>query len=212
MTLNEYFDKILVVHLNRRVDRMEHCQWELKRYGLEVEFLEAYDNVRYTFDDVRGKNSHAGCTNSHRLALDLIHHFKWKRTLILEDDFMGLYPDLQQRFSDMIGEVPDDWRMLYLGGHYGEKPKRRVTPHVIEMNGMLTTSSYGVTLDWVNEAAPYIGGVGPIDCQYRQWHVLGRCYIFAPRLFAQYASYSDIAGGEMYWEACMTDTKHEEMV
>jgi hypothetical protein len=112
----------------------------------------------------------------------------------------------------MIPEVPDDWQMLYLGGHYAENPQSRVSPHVIRINQMKTTSSYAVTLDAARVMAPFIHGAIPIDELYADFNRNLRSYIFQPRLMIQADGYSDLQQHWMSNEGCMTDPHHEATV
>lgn len=208
--LEVYFDKIFVINLARRTDRWDHVLQQMATLGItEFERFEAYDRPI----DHHGKpNGNMGCTSSHRALFELIAYFKWQRVLIFEDDFALCVDRPQEMFQRMIHEVPLDWEMLYLGGHYGEPPVARVSPHVIKMGRMLTTSSYGITAKFAREIAPYINGVGPIDSLLSGWHRERKCYITQPRLFVQYPSFSDLTDTHSSNHQCMMDRSHEQMV
>lgn len=206
-TLNQYFGHILCINLARRPDRWRHVLDQADMFNLQIRRLEGFDIYKDG-----GHWGNDGCTAAHRMALDLIVANQWPRCLILEDDFESRFPDLQERFDSMIHQVPTDWWMLYLGGHYAEQPIARVSKHVIRCGHMKTTSSYGVTLEAAREMAPYIYGIGPIDELYARWNQSKPCYIFQPRLMVQYTNYSDIQRRECNNEMCMTDVRHEEMV
>lgn len=208
MTVNEYYDKVLVINLARRTDRWANCLRQLQKFGITAERFEAYDGVMS-----EGRVSgHAGCTSSHRGVLELISHNRWPRTLVLEDDFEIVHGDFNQRFSDIIKEVPDDWCVAYLGGHYQEAPQYRVSPHCIRINGMLTTSSYGITYAMARKMAPYIGGAAPIDILFHPFLKANKCYILQPRLMVQSRGWSDIREEDSNNALAMSDTRHENMV
>lgn len=203
-----YFDKVFLINLDRRVDRMEHAKKELRKVGLEAERFPGYDCPKY-----EGKpNGNMGCTASHRALLEIIAYVGWGKTLVLEDDFLCLYEDVPARFNSMIGDVPGDMDMLYLGGHYGEAPISRVSKHVIRCGSMLTTSSYIITANHARRMAPHISGIGPIDNLFSGFARDHKHYIFQPRLFAQYTSMSDLCNEERNNVICMTDPNHERMV
>lgn len=208
-TIEDYFDRIIVINRAARIDRWTHCLEQFLKHSItKFERFDAYDHGK--IDGWVGGNG--GCTSSHRAVLDVIAYHKWPRTLILEDDFEIIHDDFHAKFSEMISEVPDDWEMLYLGGHYAEKPQSRVSKHVIRMARMMTTSSYGITWQMAREMAPVIYGSAPIDTQYYQFHLSHKCYIFQPRLMVQYESFSDLQGYKMNNVPAMTDTNHENMV
>lgn len=203
MTLNDYFDKIVCINLKRRTDRWEHVQLQASRHQMVIERFEALDMPG---------DENTGCTMSHRAVLDYIIQKQIPRTLVLEDDFEARSPLMQRLFSDMIGEVPADCFILYLGGHYADKRISRVSKHVIRCGRMKTTSSYGVTLAAAREMAPMTHGAGPIDELYGKWNDEKPCYIFQPRLFVQYENYSDLQHRVMDNSQCMQDETHEKMV
>lgn len=205
---NDYFARIFCINLARRPDRWAHVEDQCRRYGLDVERFDAYDQIVFG-----GRvNGNWGCTSSHRALLELTAYHRWPRVLILEDDFEVCVPDFNERFDAMIREVPDDWDMLYLGGGYGEPPQYRHSPHVIRINRMLTTSSYGITAPMARRVAPYISGIGPIDSLYGGFHHDAKCYIFHPRLIVQYANVSDLQERHMDNSVSMLDSAHEEML
>lgn len=211
MTINEYFDRIFLINLGSRPERWQHAQDEAVRLGLtKMERFEAY----VMSHDIWPVHGNAGCTASHRALLEIISYLKIPRALILEDDFCArtLERDINDLFSDMIGEVPDNWEMLYLGGGYQEAPQYRVSKHVIRSGGIMTTSSYGITCGAARKIAPYISGPGPIDSLYFGWNRTLNCYIFQPRLMIQYATPSDLTNRESDNRASMEDSLHEAMV
>ncbi len=216
--IENYFDKIFVINLARRTDRWAHVQAQMKLLGItQYNRFEAYDGIVNGNGVVCGNS---GCVASHRGLLELISYHQWPRVLILEDDFsiahtdpeMKAYVDVQGEFERMIKEVPSDWDMIYLGGQYGSNPSYRVSPHVIRLGTMLTTSSYGITPAMARRLAPHVHGLGPIDSIYCHHQPANNCYVFQPRLFVQYANVSDLTNRECSNEHCMLDQHHEEML
>lgn len=49
---------------------------------------------------------------------------------------------VNERFDEMVDEVPNDFDILYLGGQYQCAPISRVSKHVIRTGGMLGTLAY----------------------------------------------------------------------
>lgn len=203
MTINEYFDEVFCINLLRRKDRWAHVLDQCKRHAIKVRRFDGADMINW------GNN---GCTLSHRLVMEEIIRLGVPRSLILEDDFECRFDDTQERFAAMIQEVPDDWDFIYLGGHYSDEPKSRVSPHVIRFNRMKTTSSVGITLEQTRRMVHDITGSGPIDEIYSGWTEKHNAYIFQPRLMVQYNNYSDLQQRDMNNTPCMEDTRHENMV
>jgi GR25 family glycosyltransferase involved in LPS biosynthesis len=216
--IEDYFSAIFVLTLERRKDRQDKMDELLTELGIrKPRWFFGYDKP---LDHAGKPNGNKGCTESHRSILEAIINSGLRRVLVLEDDIEIAYTDPEMKarvdpqklFADHINEVPGDWDMLYLGGQYGSYPDRRISPHVIKFNSMLTTSSYAITNKMARTMAPYISGVGPIDSLYSGFHPKHKCYIFQPRLFIQGRSLSDLTDREDDNRHCMLDQAHEEMM
>lgn len=206
-----HIDCIIVLHLERRTDRLRHINAELEVIGgasnTNVLWFDGYDKP--------AGNGNRGCSESHRGILELIAFNKFENALVLEDDATvrpAFRDDFRRQFRDLVSDVPEDAKIVYLGGGYADAPKRRVSPHVIEVNRMLTTSSFLIGWKMAREMAPYISGVGPIDNLFGEFTARGQCYCISPRMFVQYTSMSDLSDREVDYEPSMTDTRHEEML
>jgi GR25 family glycosyltransferase involved in LPS biosynthesis len=221
-TINGYFDKVFCINLARRPDRWKQVEEECRLHNLELERFEAIDaaerfaagNQWYgiPWDGKDVPDGNCGCTESHGALLKIIAEGPWKRVLVLEDDFHFRFPDSQKKFSDMIGEVPEDWDLFYLGGHYAEPPIARVSKHVIRCGAMMTTSSYGVTPAMAAAMEPSIHGHGPVDALFFDWCRNRKALILQPRLIVQRESFSDLQNRMMDNTPCMEDPNHEKMV
>lgn len=72
-----YIDKVFYINLDHRTDRKQDIEKELTAFGLPFERFPA---IRHAFGAV-------GCSQSHLAVLKLAKERKYKRVLILEDDF-----------------------------------------------------------------------------------------------------------------------------
>lgn len=237
MKLTDYFQRIYLINLKRREDRLLESIKEFHENGIEnYTIFEAYDNP---------SNGHAGCTRSHRMLLREIADGPHDRVLILEDDFAAVNlmrlrlagfkegnpvwdtfmslnngtGDLNQRFNCLTPWLPSEWDCLYLGGSFKENPISRLNKHVIRCGGMLTTSSYGITREfakkWTAEAdaeGDLDHFIGPIDLFFSKLSHANRFYVVQPRLIFQRQSVSDLDGGNHSRLFDMTDSAHESKV
>ena len=242
MSLEKFFDKIIIINLERRKDRWQECLDELDAFGIDrnhVERFEGYDHPT---------NGHVGCTRSHRTLIRAIAASAWKRVLILEDDFAfitlprlqqgGWYPNgpviqtfcrvlegrgtVNQRFDFLIQFVPVNWDVLYLGACYGEPPISRVNDCVIRCGFMQTTGSYGITREFakvwdakVNAGLPsdeLSCHPGPIDNVFGGMAKDHLFYVTQPRMMFQRKSRSDLDGETNSRLGSCTDTYHENLV
>lgn len=201
-TINEYFDRVFAINLKRRPDRLAHFEEQCAKHNIKFERFEAYD---IAFDG----NSNTGCNCSHRAIMEIVAYQKIPRALIFEDDNEFVYEDTQERFSKAIAEVPGDWSWLWLGGSYGSEPKGRISEHVMEIDTMMTTSSYAVTWQTAREVAPWISGPAGIDSLYHGFTQRMKAYSLVPRLCVQYTNVSDIQHRVMDNRTSMEDPHHE---
>jgi hypothetical protein len=210
----DYFDQIFVINLATREDRLAHFISEMLKIGVTRDQFSVFNGYLKPKDHNGIPSGNLGCTASHRALLEIIAWNKWRRVLIFEDDaeLIGKPEDFDRTWDALERNLPNEWDMLYLGGHYGEDVQGRVNRFVLRTGTMLTTSSYGVTWWMARKMAPYISGIGPIDSLYGGFHRENECFCIQPRLFAQYPNYSDLQDREMNNRLCMTDRRHESML
>lgn len=201
---------LFVINLARRPDRLAHFNAEMKQIGVTcVERFEAIDAGTDW-----GNN---GCSASHRALMNLIVQRGLPRAFVFEDD-ATVREQFRHTFNSEIGpvlrEIPEDFDMMYLGGHYGEKPQYWASRHIIRIGEMKTTSSYGVTLKSaavLRDLIP-VGTDDSIDNIYSGFNTPGHCYISEPRFFVQYENYSDLQKRQMNNVPCMEDQNHVAML
>lgn len=198
---NFFGNRIFCINVASRKDRWEHVVKLCDKFDFIVNRFEAVTGV--VVDGVI--NNNAGCTASHRALLDMIVEKQWPNILVLEDDFDILHEDFMDKFERISFELPEDWDLFYLGGHYGEQPIARHSQHLIRCGRFLTTSSYGITLKMAEKMRESIIGVGPIDSLYGGFHRDNKCYVADPRLIVQYPNVSDLQDRFMDNSTCMLD-------
>ncbi len=214
-SLQQYVDAIIVINLARRQVRWEHCQDQFASIGIPASALKRFEGYDKPRDHNGQPSGNKGCTESHRGVLEWIAREKWHRVLVCEDD-ITVRPEYRDNFNDtfeaIAREIPCDAKIVYLGGGYANNPRRKHSPHLIEISRMLTTSSYLIGWQMAREMAPYISGVGPIDNLFHGFTEKGGSYCSYPRLFVQYTSVSDLTDREADYGPSMCDSRHEEML
>lgn len=190
-SFEQFFDgRLFVINCAHRADRLAHFTLMAARAGLTT--VQRFEGLTGLSDDSGRVSGNMGCTASHRALLDLQIENGWPRMFVFEDDADIIYSDFAERWDRFARELPASWDMLYLGCGWGEPPMARVSPHVIRAGRLLTTSSYGVTLDMAKRLAPNISGVGPIDSLYGGFHRENETYVMSPRAVVQYPNFSDL--------------------
>ncbi len=152
-------DKIWVINLERRHDRLEKFLINNPDIAEQVSILKAYDgkklsltpNIARLFapNDFKWKKAIMGCSLSH---LELWHKLanepdEVNAYLILEDDTKlspGWQDIVQKAFQE--NQVPENWDVLYLGGvipKYYDQFERHIEPLNMRIARIKVNASYG---------------------------------------------------------------------
>lgn len=138
LLLENYFDKIFVVSIERAKDR--HVQVSKQLEGLSFEFFWGTDKMSFDWEQMKavpdvydekkakkynrvGKPMNAGevaCALSHRKLYEHIVAGKYQRVLIFEDDVVPLSENFS-KLAAVINELPGDWGLVYFGYTKHEK-------------------------------------------------------------------------------------------
>lgn len=189
MEINEYFDHVYCINLDRRPDKWDICAAEFAKHRLDVERFSAtwgHDLPRHA----TLMPGEVGCLKSHERVLRDMLSRKFERVLILEDD-VEFVPNLQHRFSELEMLIPRTWDMLYFGGSHLNKPTP-INWGVAKITKTYTTSSYAITAEMANIVLHGIEHAPQIDVLYSRFHLARACYTFSPALAWQRAGHSDI--------------------
>ncbi len=133
MNINKYFDHVYVLNLDRNKDRMKRMEKRLASVGIKAHRWSAVDGnkLKQEFKNyqlfplnmyeemVLGRKAIVstgamGCLYSY---IEIIKDAKdkgYKRILCLEDDAI-FHKKFKYRWSQYSKELPEDWKLLYLG-------------------------------------------------------------------------------------------------
>lgn len=190
--INQYFDKIYCVNLDKRTDKWTDCEKEFAKHGLTVERFSAVDGNTLPKHPTLIPGE-LGCSMSHAAILKDIAEKGYKRTLILEDD-VEFIPNLQEYFAENVRHVPDDWQMLYFGGNH-LNPPQPLNKAVGKITKTYTTSHYAVTLPFAGAVYKRIESSSvQVDVLYTQFQPGSNSYVFNPPIAWQRPCVSDIQG------------------
>lgn len=135
--LENYFDKILVITLERAKDRQQNVSKILS--ALNFEFFVGIDKNRLDYNalqeqglynDIKARKLHRqgkgmvlgaiACSLSHKALYEYIVRNNWQKVLVFEDDMVPLVKNLQL-LPETLQELPEDWELVYLGYTKHEK-------------------------------------------------------------------------------------------
>lgn len=185
MRVNEYFDKVVVINLDRRTDRMEQLVPQLEKLGIQYERHSAVDGKEL------GINPIFAGTMSH---VEVLKNNRDSRILVLEDDAQFV-DDFNEKFEEVMQTLPNDYDIFYLGALL-PKDTGKVTPvNKHWTRQVMTTGSqaYCINQARVNYFIENLDGYEwYIDIGLRVFAEKYNAYITQPNLVTQFPSYSDL--------------------
>ena len=210
MRLNDYFDKIFIINLERRPDRLESVIRNSKFYEFEFELFYAIDGKSINKDSlinderIEIKNSdfyneinsyflgQLGCILSHLSILKYCKENNIKSVLILEDDveFAENFNDKFTKFTEVFDK---EWDMIYFSGSLINTSDVYETYH--KLNSCHTTHSYAVNstvYDHIIDKLETYKFSKPVDVIYSEIQSSMKSWITMPFLTYQSTSFSDI--------------------
>jgi len=195
MRLDKYFDKIYCINLDRRKDRWEETENELKKWGLldQVERYPAVDGV--SLDNPYSiNNGELGILTTHINLISDAKEKNYENVLILEDDIEFTKNIINvDKYMEL---VPTDWDMIYFGGNHNKHMGKRVdmiNDKIIKLNetyGIHCVAINNSMYDVILKTIPKI--MKPIDVYYSDLQKSYECYGFNPSIALQRVGYSDI--------------------
>lgn len=185
MKVNDYFDKVIVINLDRRNDRMEKLDPQLKELDIQYKRFSAVDGKKLDIDPiVAGLRSH----------LQVMKQIAGQRVLILEDD-AHFVENFNEKFEKVMQTLPEDWDIFYLGALV---PKDVGLIRMVNRHWgiqVLTTGSQAYCIN-PNRLEYFISKLEDynsyIDIGLRDFAKDLKAYITQPNLVTQFPSYSDL--------------------
>lgn len=196
--MNNYFDHIYCINLDKRTDRWEDCVKLFKKHNLSVERFSAIDGNTLK-NPTKLLPGEYGILSTH---IELIKDAKskgYKNILILEDD-VEFIDNINEIFNSIKGQIPNDWIMLYLSGnHVGGLIQ--ITENVFQIIHSFAIHSFAIKSELfdliINGLPKYKKAV---DVFYAELQSLFPSYVIRPHLTWQRVSFSDIQGGVVNYD------------
>ena len=175
MKVNEFFEEAFYINLDRRTDRKEGFEAQMKSVGLEgwVQRMPAlpYTKGLHLKPDCDQCDKHAACGLGHQAIIKYAKEKGLKNVLILEDDVSfyngGIRPgiDIIEDSLDQLSKV-DEWDVIHLSAFMMEESLRLVSPNLVKCSTCLTGHAYGVNHTGYDKLLAYNPTT---DCAHDGW-------------------------------------------
>lgn len=206
MRLFDRFDKVYLINLDKRQDRLENFKKEVEKYDLgEFERFSAYDGDSIDLSTY-SQNVNPGVIGLLMSNLKIIQESKknnYKKILIIEDDCYFTNEVLE--IDGYFKVLPEDWDLLYMGGnhntHGGYEPPLEINDKIIKLHHTYTTHFVGINETMFDIIESQLtNSVQPIDILYCSLQKKHNVYSFFPAIAQQLEGFSDIEKNNVNYE------------
>ncbi len=180
-TFNEVFEKVIVINLAKRPDRMAQIKAQLDAHKITFERFEAIDAQELGITGV------AACALSHR---GVIEQYKNAGNVFIFEDDAELNEDFEQLWDVFIANLPDDWQMVYLGCN--KIDWQPIAKGIAQLSAGIATHAYGAKQSVFDSMIDASKRAEPIDLSYMQLQVSVPTYVAVPSMVGQVPGFSDI--------------------
>ncbi len=195
-TLNDYFDKIYCINLDKREDRWNECVKIFEKEKINVERISGINGNPFNYKSNLSDGA-IGCTLSHLKIIALAQLYNFKNILILEDD-VEFIENINTEFNKFIVQVPKKWGLLYFGGNHNNEPLKKISENVSLVTNTYTTHAYAVNTELFSELINTFSNFDDA-CDVSLTRIQKKyknSYVFQPHLAWQRNSFSDVLNVE----------------
>lgn len=194
--LNDYFNKIYCINLDRATERWRISNEQFNKYNIKVERFSAIEPLANGFYLTDNEHIYKGEVGVLRSNYEIIKRSKeenLENVLIFEDDF-ELEPNFDIKFNEYITQVPEDWDFLYFGAYHHElRPPIMITKNVARMTHSFCLHTFAVKHTMYDRILEIIKEEKrPVDVYYAFMMSSCNAYVFRPHLSNQLNGYSYI--------------------
>lgn len=200
MDLHDFIERVYVINLKRRPDRLRAFFQRLEQYGWPFKEPIVYpaiegDKVGVPPEFTQGGGAY-GCRMSHLRILQDCLMDDVTSVMILEDD-ADICDGFSEKVAEFLAKVPSDWEGIMLGGQHHAPPIPTGIPGVVRVRYAQRTHCYIARPTYMKALQRRWGNATVhIDWLMRDWqhqHV-----VYAPDLWlvGQAGGRSDIRGAE----------------
>jgi GR25 family glycosyltransferase involved in LPS biosynthesis len=187
--LNDIFERIVVINLDRRPDRLAEFDEQAKKVGLKYERHSAFDAEGIVDNRGRPMRGIVACTKSHYDVLTKAMDDGIERLFIFEDD-ANFVDDYNEKFEKIWTEVPADWDIFYAGLWLHQF--KQFSENLVRPIDSYSAHAYGIDRKAMETVHRQLSGKDIIDIELAQLHNRLQAFCPKPALVYQRPSYSDL--------------------
>lgn len=204
MSWKAFIDKVFLVNLQKREDRLLESAKLLEEYEIPYEVFPAIEDRE---QGARGlRDTMINLFNTSLAA-------NYENILVLEDDvkFLTTPQEFHYTMNEAVKQLPENYRLFYLGGQPTAGYSYRHSLNLLPALKYFATQSVCYSNQGMKEILAR--GLGfPID----NWivdeiQIDGRCFAVDPILCSQRAGYSDIGHNDIDWNPFI-EPRHNQKV
>ncbi len=201
--LNDLFDRVFLINLDYRKDRLDIADTWFKEHGIDYERWPAVEGSKlgpeYSHLNERQK-AEVGCRTSHLQVIQEARYKQYDSILVLEDDFEPCV-NFIEILQDRKDQLPD-WEWLYFGGNHTESTwiVEGLPTWIHKVGKTSTTHAYSCKKGIYNLLIAALSLPLQADLCFHQIQGMVATYCFVPQIIGQRAGYSDIIGREVNYD------------
>lgn len=201
MLIHEYFDKIYLLNLHKRKQRLERSLDKLSQVGINPDIFHGCDGrvLRHIWGKLENNYftnpQYVGCSISHLSIYQEALELGYNKILIIEDDNL-VHKNIQEYFNSF--DIPDFWNLLYLGYiplnndqtiwdyGFGYNSTNAINTNFFRAHNLWGLFSYGITAGLMQEVLDVYNNSFPMEIdRYLVNHIQPRAVAIAsaPQLF-----------------------------
>jgi glycosyl transferase, family 25 len=198
----------LYINLEKRADRREHVENELKKIGVQAT----------RFNAIRLENGALGCSMSHLKCIQHAKENNWSHVLVCEDDILFLQAELfKTQLNAFLKNHTDDWDVVLLAGN-NMPPFEKIDDTCVKVTQCQTTTGYIVKQHYYDKLIdnfklgiqfllrePQKHLVYAIDKNWFYLQQSDRWFLIIPLTVIQKTDYSDIEKRVVNYKRMMID-------
>ena len=208
--INNIFDQVYVINLDKRKDRLEHIKKQFSEYDISFRRVSAVDGhqCKNKPENASINDGEWGCTLSHIKVLKNARKNGYEQFLVFEDDVV-FEDNFLERFENYYKQLPSKWEMFYLGANTTHDQKiKEISRNVKRTFHSLTTHSYALKSKICGKILNTIENnknKKPVDNIYTSIQKEHNVYVFKPNIVIQMEGYSNVRSGFRNYDDVLKD-------